>query len=180
MVFVKKSSGGGAPTLDILAAHLRVEEAELTLEEKEVTPDNGQPFMAEPNLNCKLVVVKNLVEPGVHEGATFFDRFKLKKDKSGEWTFARYSKLGNLIIVRYGTDWFDDPNAEFEETDFEDFEFIAKVEPKTDPKGNELTGSVLNWKGMRRIGSSVEKVEETPAASGADVDDLEDELAEVF
>ena len=64
MVMVKKSaSGGGAPSLDILAAKLRIAEAELTLEEKEVRPDKGAPFMAEPNLNCLIEVVKNLVNP---------------------------------------------------------------------------------------------------------------------
>src|SRR5215212_8706418 len=116
MVMVKKSaSGGGAPSLDILAAKLRIVEAELSLEEKEVNLDNGRSFVAEPNLNVKVEVVKNLVEPGTDEGVKFYDRFKLKKDDDGDWTFAYYSKLGNLIMIRYGEDWFDDSRAEFEE-----------------------------------------------------------------
>src|ERR687895_402209 len=123
MVMVKKSAGnsGGAPSLDILAAKLRIVEAELSLEEREVNLDNGRTFMAEPNLNVKIEVVANMVDPGVDEGVRFYDRFKLKKDDDGEWSFAKYSKLGNLIIVRYGEDWFDDPRAEFEEADFEDY-----------------------------------------------------------
>src|ERR671916_790521 len=156
---VKKSaSGGGAPSLDILAAKLRIVEAELTLEEKEVKPEKGAPFMAEPNLNCLIEVVKNLVEPGQDEGVKFYDRFKLKKDEDGEWTFAKYSKLGNLIQVRYGDEWFEDPSAEFEEADFEGFEFVAQIEPKTDSKGKPLTGSTINWKSIRPAGGAEEKV----------------------
>jgi hypothetical protein len=168
MVIVKKSAGnsGGAPSLDILAAKLRIVEAELSLEEREVNLDNGRTFMAEPNLNVKVEVVANMVDPGVDEGAKFYDRFKLKKD-DGEWSFAKYSKLGNLIIVRYGEDWFDDPRAEFEEADFEDFEFIAQVEPKTDSKGKPLTGSTINWKSIRPAGGAEEKEAKEARASAA-------------
>lgn len=155
---VKKSANsGGAPSLDILAAKLRIVEAELSLEEKQVNLGDGRSFMAEPNLNVKLEVVANLVDPGVDEGVKFYDRFKLKKDDDGDWTFAKYSKLGNLIQVRYGEDWFDDDRAEFEEGDFEGFEFVAQVEPKTDSKGKPLTGSVVNWKSMRRAGGIEEQ-----------------------
>ncbi len=165
MVMVKKSaSGGGAPSLDILAAKIRIIEAELSLEEKEVKLDNGRSFMAEPNLNCKIEVIKNLVNPGADEGVKFFDRFKLKKDDDGEWAFLKYSKLGNLIMVRYGEEWFDDPNAEFEEADFEGFEFVAQVEPKTDSKGKPLSGSVVNWKSMRPAGGAEEKAVEEKVA----------------
>jgi hypothetical protein len=168
MVMVKKSAtGGGAPSLDILAAKLRIVEAELSLEEKEVKLDNGRSFMAEPNLNVKVQVVANMVDPGVDEGVKFFDRFKLKKDDQGDWSFAKYSKLGNLIIVRYGEEWFDDPRAEFEEADFEDFEFIAQVEPKTDSKGKPLTGSTINWKSIRPAGGAEEKEAKEARASAA-------------
>jgi hypothetical protein len=154
LVLVKKSAGnsGGAPNLDILAAKLRIVEAELSLEEREVKLDNGRTFMAEPNLNVKVEVVANIVDPGVDEGVKFYERFKLKKDDDGDWSFVKYSKLGNLIMVRYGEDWFNDPRAEFEEADFEDFEFIAQVEPKTDSKGKPLTGSTINWKSIRPAG----------------------------
>ncbi|MBA3472894.1 MAG: hypothetical protein H0T57_06620 [Rubrobacter sp.] len=158
MVLVKKSvSGGGAPSLDILAAKLQIIEAELSLEEKQVNLDNGRSFMAEPNLNVKIEVIKNLVEPGVDEGVKFYDRFKLKQDDNGDWIFAKYSKLGNLITVRYGEGWFEDEAAEFEEADFEGWEFIAQVEKKTDSKGNPLTGSVINWKSIRAAGGADEE-----------------------
>jgi hypothetical protein len=168
MVLVKKSAGnsGGVPSLDILAAKLRIVEAELSLEEREVKLDNGRTFMAEPNLNVKVEVVANMVDPGVDEGVRFYDRFKLKKD-DGEWSFAKYSKLGNLIIVRYGEEWFDDPRAEFEEADFEDFEFIAQIEPKTDSKGKPLTGSTINWKSIRPAGGAEEKEAKEARASAA-------------
>ncbi len=164
MVMVKKSAGGGAPGLDILAAKLRIVEAELSLEEKEVNLDNGRSFVAEPNLNVKVEVRKNLVEPGVDEGVKFYDRFKLKKNLDGDWIFAKYSKLGNLIQVRYGDEWFEDPSAEFEEEDFEGFEFIAQVEPKTDPKGKPLTGSTINWKSIRAAGGADEREAEDKRA----------------
>jgi hypothetical protein len=169
MVMVKKSAGnsGGAPSLDILAAKLRIVEADLSLEEREVKLDNGRTFMAEPNLNVKVEVLANMVDPGVDEGVRFYDRFKLKKDDQGDWSFAKYSKLGNLIIVRYGEDWFDDPRAEFEEADFEDFEFIAQVEPKTDSKGKPLTGSTINWKSIRPAGEAEEKEAKEARASAA-------------
>jgi hypothetical protein len=176
MVMVKKSAtGGGAPSLDILAAKLRIVEAELSLEEKKVNLDNGRSFTAEPNLNCKIEVVKNLVDAGVDEGVKFYDRFKLKKDESGEWAFLKYSKLGNLIVVRYGEEWFEDAEAEFEESDFEGFEFVAQVEPKTDSKGKPLTGSVINWKSMRPAGGVEEKAvkEKVVAAETEEEDDFE-------
>jgi hypothetical protein len=173
MVMVKKSAAsGGASSLDILAAKLRIVEAELSLEEKQVNLGDGRSFMAEPNLNCKIAVVKNLVDLGVDEGVRFYDRFKLNKDDDGDWTFAKYSKLGNLIRVRYGEEWFDDPGAEFEEGDFEDFEFVAQVEPKTDPKGKPLSGSVVNWKSMRVAGVAEENaIEEKVAQAAAEEDD---------
>ena len=175
MVLVEKSaSGGGAPSLDILAARLRIIEAELYTEEKEVNLDNGRSFMAEPNLNCKIDVTKNLVNPGVDEGVTFFDRFKLKKDDDGEWAFLKYSKLGNLIVVRYGDEWFENPNTEFEESDFEGFEFVAQVEPKTDSKGKPLTGSTINWKSIRPAGGAEERVIKEKVAEAEEVDDFED------
>jgi len=177
MVKVKKSSASsGVPSLDILAAKLRIVDAELTLEEKEVKLDDGRSFMSEPNLNCRIEVVKNLVEPGMHEGATFFDRFKLKKDEDGEWTFAKYSKLGNLIIVRYGEEWFADPRAEFEEADFEDFEFIAQVEPKTDPKGKALTGSTINWKSIRPAGGPDEGEAQAEAVVDTETEESFEEI----
>jgi hypothetical protein len=168
MVMVKKSAGNsGAPSLDILAAKLRIVEAELSLEEREVKLDNGRTFMAEPNLNVKVEVVANMIDPGVDEGVKFYERFKLKKDDDGDWSFAKYSKLGNLIMVRYGEDWFDDPRAEFEEADFEDFEFIAQVEPKTDSKGKPLTGSTINWKSIRPTGGAEEKEAKEARTSAA-------------
>jgi hypothetical protein len=173
MTKVKKGSGGGGvPSLDILAARVKVVEAELSLEEKEITLQNGRPFVAEPNLNLRLRVVKNLVEPGGDEGVEFFDRFKLKQDSEGEWFFAKYSKLGNLVALRYGEEWFEDEAAEFEASDFEGFEFVGQIEPKTDPKGNPLTGSVLNWRSMRPTGCA----DEAEAKEADEAEAVEDDF----
>jgi hypothetical protein len=98
VVVVKKSAtGGGAPSLDILAAKLRIVEGELYLDEYEVKLDNGRSFLAEPNLNTKIEVVKNLVEPSIHEGAVFFDRFKLKQDDDGDWALLKYSNSATSL-----------------------------------------------------------------------------------
>jgi hypothetical protein len=176
MVLVKKSAGGGgAPNLDLLAAKLRIVETELSLEEKQVEKKDGGKFTAEPNLNVKFEVVKNLVEPGNDEGVKFYDRFKLKKNDDGDWTFAEYSKLGNLITVRYGKEWHQDESAEFEEADFDGFEFIAQVEPKTDPKGNPLPGSTINWKSIRPAGGADEaEAEIREAKATAEAENEED------
>ena len=158
MVMVKKSNeSGGAPSLDILAAKLRVLEAEFFAEPYEVTLDNGRSFEADPNVNIRVEVLKNLVEPGKDEGEKFFDRFKLKQDKNGDWVFAKYSKLGNLMMVRYGRDWFEDETAGFDVNDLLDFELIAQVEPKQDNNGKPLSGSTINWKSMRPAGEADEK-----------------------
>jgi hypothetical protein len=58
--------------------------------------DNSRSFVAEPNLNVKVEVVTNLVEPGNDEGVKFYDRFKLKKDDDGD---PRYLEEG---LARFG------------------------------------------------------------------------------
>ncbi len=178
MVYVKKSKdSGGAPNLDILAAKLRILEAEFNPEPYEVNMDNGTSFTADPNLNCLIRVEKNLVEPGKDEGATFYDRFKLKQNKKGEWEVTKFSKLGNLVVTRYGDEWFDDPDAPLNEEDFEDWAFIGQVEPKQDRNGKIIPGSTVNWKGMRRAGRAEEREAEqakaqAESASLADYDDI--------
>jgi hypothetical protein len=174
MVVVKKSAGGGGPqTLDILACRVKIIQAELILEEREIRLDNGTTFMADPNLNCKFLVEKNLVEAGVHEGATIYDRFRLKADDDGDWVVAKYSKLGNLVQVRYGEQWFDDPAAEFDERDFEDFSFICRIQPKRNAKGEELKGSSIDWQSMRQASPREEKVIANKAAE-AEAEEAED------
>jgi hypothetical protein len=128
MSAVKKSAtGGGAPSpsLDILAAKLKILDAEFRPEPYEVKMDSGRMFEADPNVNVKVEVVQNLVEPGKDEGVRFYDRFRLRQDDDGDWVFAKYSKLGNLMMVRYGPDWFEDEKAGFDEEDLLDFEFIV-------------------------------------------------------
>ena len=179
MVKVKKAAtSGSVPSLDILAAKLRIVEAELSLEEREVNLDGGGSFMAEPNLNCKIEVVKNLIDPGVDEGVKFFDRFKLKKDDDGEWAFLKYSKLGNLIRVRYSEEWFDS-DADFEESDFEGFEFIATVQPKIDSKGKQLKGSVIDWESIRPAGGADEKEAAGRATMAAAAEKEEEDFKDI-
>jgi hypothetical protein len=177
MVMVKKSNeSGGTPSLDILAAKLRIVEAEYFAEPYEVNLDNGRSFEADPNVNIRVEVLENLVEPGKGEGEKFFDRFKLKQDNTGEWVFSKYSKLGNLMMVLYGRDWFEDETAGFDENDLLDFEFIAQVEPKQDNSGKPLAGSTINWKSMRPAGGADEKeaTERGSAGANEEAEDLND------
>jgi hypothetical protein len=174
---VKKSvTGGGTPSLDILAAKLKILEAEYRPEPYEVKMDSGRTFEADPNVNVKVEVVQNLVEPGKDEGVKFYDRFKLKQDDDGDWVFSKYSKLGNLMMVRYGSDWFEDEDAGFSENDLLDFEFIAQIEPKQDRSGKPLPGSSIDWKSMRPIGGA-DEAEATAAVE--DVEDVEDEFEDI-
>jgi hypothetical protein len=167
MTRVKKSAeGAGAENLDILAARLQVMEVEYFGEPYTVDVKNGgHSFESDPNVNCRIKVVKNLVEPGQDEGAQFYDRFKLKRDKNGDWIFAKYSKLGSLMTVLYGEDWFTS-DEEFNEEDLENFEFVAQVKPKQDRKGNTIPGSTVQWDTMRPAGGADEKP--TPAAVAAE------------
>jgi hypothetical protein len=171
MSAVKKSvTGGRAPSLDILAAKLKILEAEFTAEPYEVKMDSGRSFTADPNVSVKVEVVKNLVEPGEDEGVKFYDRFKLKQDDDGDWVFSKYSKLGNLMMVRYGPGWFEDEDAGFDEDDLVGFEFIAQIEPKQDRSGKPLPGSSIDWKSMRPAGG----VDEAEAA-----EDDEEEFSDI-
>jgi hypothetical protein len=171
MSVVKKSAtGSGAPSLDILAAKLKILEVEFRPEPYEVKMDSGRAFEADPNVNVKVEVIQNLVEPGKDEGVRFYDRFKLKQDDDGDWVFSKYSKLGNLMMVRYGQDWFEDEEAGFDETDLLDFEFIAQIEPKQDRSGKPLPGSSIDWKSMRPAGG----VDEAEAA-----EDDEEEFSDI-
>src|SRR5829696_1519189 len=116
MVKVKKSTGSAdMPRMDILAAWLKVVEANLELEAKEINLDDGRSFVADPNLSLKFEIVKNMVDAGAHEGATFYDRFKLKLvGEDQERIISSFSKLGNLITLRYGEEWFEDDDAEID------------------------------------------------------------------
>jgi hypothetical protein len=174
MSAVKKSTtGGGAPSLDVLAAKLKVLEVEYRPEPDEVKMDSGRTFESDPNVNVKLEVLRNLVEPGKDEGVKFYDRFRLKQDDDGDWVFAKYSKLGNLMMVLYGPDWFEDEDEGFSENDLLDFEFIARIEPKQDRNGKPLPGSSIDWKSMRPAGGADEVV------AADNVEDDEEEFSDI-
>jgi hypothetical protein len=174
MATVKKSvAGGGAPSLDVLAAKLKILEVEYRPEPYEVKMDSGRTFEADPNVNVKVEVVQNLVVPSKDESVKFFDRFKLKQDDAGDWVFSKYSKLGNLMMVRYGPDWFEDEGAGFSENDLLDFEFIARIEPKQDRNGKPLPGSSIDWKSMRPAGGADEVV------AAGDVKEDEEEFSDI-
>ena len=71
---------------------------------------------------------------------------------------------------------FEDETAEFEEADLEGFEFIAAVKPKTDSKGKQLKGSVIDWESMRPAGGADEKEAKAKAAA---VEEAEDDFEDI-
>jgi hypothetical protein len=173
MVIVRKSSGNReVESLDILAAVVKVVETNLQLEEKDIELPDGRTFSADPNLSLRLRVEENLVEPNMHVGATFWDRFKLKKGDLDEWFMSRYSKLGNLLVVRYGESWFDDLDAPFEEEDFQDWSFACRILPKTNPRGERLRGSTIDWQSMHAVQADPKVAQAAEAEADGDFSDI--------
>jgi hypothetical protein len=85
---------------------------------------------------------------------------------------SRCSKLGNLLVVRYSEEWFDDPDAEFLEEDFEDFVFACRILPKTNPKGEKLKGSTVDWQSMRPAQADKEKASSAEEQADQDFADI--------
>jgi hypothetical protein len=152
MAVVKKSAKKetAAPVIDLPQAKVKILEAELHPEPYEVTSAAGATFTIDPNLNCKIEIVDDLDE-GDHDGAKFYDSFKLKYDDAEDaWTVRDGTKLGALAKARYGNDFFESDEA-FDEDDMVGFVFMAKVEPKTNFSTGKVTGSTLSWETIMRI-----------------------------
>jgi len=69
-----------APVIELPQAKIMILEAELHPEPYEVTSKTGSTFTIDPNLNCQLQIVDDLSD-GAHDGAKFYDSFKLKRDE---------------------------------------------------------------------------------------------------
>ena len=145
MVLIKKGKKreATAPILDLPVAKVKIIEAELQAEPKEIETNSGETFISEPNLNALIEVVDDFAD-GECDGVRFFERFKLKPDGDGEWELRDGTKLGALAKARYGNDFFES-DVEFNAADFEEFVFQARVQPKTNFKTGQTIGSTLNW-----------------------------------
>jgi hypothetical protein len=164
-----------APVIELPQAKIKILEAELQPEPYEVTSKTGNTFTIDPNLNCQLQIVDDLSD-GEHDGAKFYDSFKLKQDEdTGEWTIRDGTKLGALAKAYYGNDFFE-TDAPFDEEDLIGFEFLSRVEPKRNFTSGKVTGSMLNWETIMAVPKPKKKnapapvqVEEDPEEDFSDI-----------
>ena len=181
MATVKKSAkkDSGAPVLDLAQAKLKVLEAELHLEPYEVTRKDGSTFTLEPNLNMKIQIVDDF-DDGEHDGTIFYDSAKLKEDEDGDWIVRDGTKCGALAKARYGNDFFE-TDVVFDEADFEDWVFMARIEPKINLGTGKVSGSMLTWNTIMRPpvskkkGKKAEEAEEIVPGTDAENLKMDDE-----
>src|SRR5215204_232627 len=140
-----------APILDILNAHVRLTDVEEYMEPKSVTrKSDGATFTLDPQFSCTVEVLDDHVD-GVDTGAKFFEGFRYKQDKSGDWINQQNSKLGALTeVVKPG--YFDDDSIpELDASDLEGFEIMCRIKPKRNPTTGAITGSTVDWETMRAL-----------------------------
>lgn len=161
------------PVMEIPVAQLKIKHLEYITEPKEITMENGHSFTVDPQLDCILEVIDDFQE-GEHDGATFRDRFKLKENDDGEWEGRGGTKLGALLEARYGRDYWDS-DQEFDEADFEDFIFQAKVQEKKNPNSGQITGSMVNYETITAVPKPKKKgAKPTPVEEQAQQEEDED------
>ncbi len=148
----KKDDGtGGAPVLDIMSAHVRLYDVEEHAEPYTVTrKSDGKEFWKDPDFNVTVEIVDD-GEDGEDNGTRFFESFKYKQDKDGEWSLKETSKLGGLAeVVKPG--YFSDPSIpDLTADDLEGFEMRCRIKPSKNPKNHQITGSTIDWETMRRL-----------------------------
>src|SRR5215218_5570529 len=121
----KKDAGGssGAPVLDLLNAHVRLLDVEEYTEPFTVTrKSDGATFTLDPQFKCSVEVVDD-GQGGASgaNGATFFESFRYKRNKDGEWINQDNSKLGMLTEVVKPGYYDDDTIPDLTEDDLEGF-----------------------------------------------------------
>jgi hypothetical protein len=147
----KKDEGSsGAPVLNILRAHVRLTDVEEHTEPFTVTrKSDGAEFTYDPQFSCTVEVIDDGTD-GADNGQKFFEKFKYKKDKNGEWHNQENSKLGSLTeVIKPG--YFEDPSIpELEASDLEGFEMLCRIKPKKN-QGGTVTGSTIEWDTMQPL-----------------------------
>jgi hypothetical protein len=148
----KKDDGtGGAPVLDIMSAHVRLIDVEEHTAPYSVTrKSDGTQFELDPGFKCTVEIVAD-GEDGADNGTKFFESFKYKLDKSGEWLNKENSKLGQLTgVVKPG--YYADPAIpDLTAEDLEGFEMRCRIKPKKNPQTGQVLGSTVDWETMRRL-----------------------------
>jgi hypothetical protein len=167
----KKDAGSsGAPVLDILRAHVRLTDVEEHVEPYTITRKSDKAtFTLDPQFSCTVEVVDD-GQGGNDNGAKFFDGFRYKQDKNGEWFNQKNSKLGALTeVVKPG--YFDDNTIPaLDEVDLEGFEMLCRIKPKKNTSG-QVTGSTIEWDTMQALPKK-EKVAATVAEEADDFSDI--------
>lgn len=138
-----------APVLDIPVAQVKIVRGELFEEPQEIVKDNGESFEVDPNFNCLVEIVDDYGD-GTKDGMQFYESFKLKENDDGEWELRDGTKFGSLVKARYGQDFFDS-DLEFDEANFQDFIFQAKVQPKKHFTTKQIIGTTLGWDSITAV-----------------------------
>lgn len=143
--------GTAAPVLDIMAAHVRLDDVEEKTKPYTVTrKSDGTEFTLDPGFNCTVVIVDD-GEGGGSNGEKFFESFKYKKNRDGEWCLKANSKLGELVKVVKPGYFEDDTIPDLTADDLEGFELRCRIKPKKNPQTGRVVGSTTDWETMRRL-----------------------------
>jgi hypothetical protein len=168
----KKDDGStGAPVLNILRAHVRLTDVEEHIEPFTVTrKSDGAEFTYDPQFSCTCEVIDDGAD-GADNGQKFFEKFKYKKDKNGEWHNQENSKLGSLTeVVRPGY-FEDDSIPDLTVADLEDFEMLCRIKPKKN-QGGTITGSTIEWDTMQPLPRAKEPAAIAAAEEEDDFNDI--------
>jgi hypothetical protein len=166
----KKDAGSsGAPVLNISRVHVRLIDVEEHVEPYTITRKSDKAtFTLDPQFSCTVEVIDD-GQGGDDNGTTFFEGFRYKQDKDGNWFNQKNSKLGMLTeVVR--PDYFDDDTIpDLTAEDLEGLEMFCRIKPKKNPSG-QVTGSTIEWDTMQ----AVPKKEKVAAAAAEGEDNFSD------
>jgi hypothetical protein len=148
----KKDDGlSGAPVLDLMKCRVRLFDVIEHTEPYTVTKKStGAEYQLDPQFECTVEVLDDN-EDGSANGTKFYEGFRYKLGKDGEWHNNSNSKLGQLTqVVKPG--YFDDHSiAPLSADDLEGFEMICRIKPKKNPNTGQITGSTIDWETMRAV-----------------------------
>ena len=169
----KKDDGAnGAPVLNLLSAHVKLFDVEEHTEPYTITrKSDGATFTLDPQFSCTVEVI-NDGQDGSDNGAKFFEGFRYKKDKDGDWFNQKNSKLGFLTeVVKPG--YFDDESIPaLSAEDLEGFEMFCRIKPKKNTAGT-VTGSTIEWDTMQPLRKK------PVAVAPVEADDPEDDFEDI-
>ena len=147
----KKDAGSsGAPVLNLPRAHVRLLDVEEYTDPHTVTrKSDSATFTLDPQFSCAALVVDD-GQGGDDNGAKFFEGFRYKQSKDGEWFNQENSKLGALTSVVKPGYFEDDTIPALVEDDLEGFEMLCRIKPKKN-QGGTITGSTIEWDTMQPL-----------------------------